>query len=262
MEKDWDQAVVTEIGLAMFVAPGTGRTLHRNRPFHGLVLNDAVASKRIHFEDGRVLVTGPGQVHYLPKGTTYRVENVVAGGCWAINFDLLEEWDEAPFSMSVRNHEGVLKLFKDAVDAWKTQSSGCNAFLRKTIYELILELKKEQRRSYLPGKTENLLRPALEVISRDFTSRELSVRELARVSRISEAYFRRIFKEKFLVSPKEYIIALRIEHAKKLLESGQVSVSQAAELCGYFEPCHFSREFLKHTGISPKDYSRAKNPGG
>ena len=43
-------------------------------------------------------------------------------------------------------------------------------------------------------------------------------------------------------NPKEYLIEKRMSYAKQLLSSGQFSVSEVAQLCGYFEPCHFSRE--------------------
>ena len=41
MNKLWESAVITEISVAVYVAPNTGRYIHKNRPFHGFVLNDA-----------------------------------------------------------------------------------------------------------------------------------------------------------------------------------------------------------------------------
>jgi AraC-like DNA-binding protein len=71
---------------------------------------------------------------------------------------------------------------------------------------------------------------------------------------VSEVYLRKIFEKKFGVSPKEYMISLRMEYAKQLLSSGEVGVAEVAQMCGYAEPCHFSREFKKRFGISPKNY--------
>ncbi|MBR5782628.1 MAG: helix-turn-helix transcriptional regulator [Clostridia bacterium] len=110
----------------------------------------------------------------------------------------------------------------------------------------------------MPSGKELLIQPAVDTINRDFTSNDLSVKDMARLCGISEAYFRRLFMDKFSLSPKEYIIKLRMEHAKRLLESGQFSVSEIALMCGYFEPCHFSREFKKHYGVSPA-YYRSQN---
>ena len=256
MLEGWNNAIVTNIGLAIYVAPSAGRAIHHDRPFHGFVINGATASKNIYFADGTVLNTGPNEVYYLPKGSHYRVEDAVPSGCWAINFALLQDIAEKPFSLQFRNPEAILKLFKDATAAWRERSDICNPLIRKSIYELIVRIKKEHRRSYLPSKKELLIQPAVDVINRDFTKDSLSVKGLAEACGISEAYFRRIFMDKFSLSPKQYIISMRIEYAKRLLQSAQFSVSEVAQLCGYFEHCHFSREFTKYAGVSPRAYCK------
>lgn len=37
MLESWDNAIVTNIGLAIYVAPAAGKAIHRDRPFHGFV---------------------------------------------------------------------------------------------------------------------------------------------------------------------------------------------------------------------------------
>lgn len=262
MLEQWNEAIVTRIDIALYVAPGTGKAVHTDRPFHGFVINDGTAAKIIHFSDGTQLHNGAWEFHYLPKGSTYRVESINNGGCWAINFDLLEDIDELPFSLQFRNHESIVKIFKDATAAWKETSDSGNPAIRRAVYDLIVRIKEEQQRGYMPNEKERLIQPALELLAREYTRNDLSVQALSALCGISEAYFRRIFKEKFSVSPKEYIIALRMEYAKKLLQSKQIGVSEVAELCGYCEPCHFSRAFSGYTGISPKAYSRMNKTGG
>ena len=256
MLEHWENAIVTNIFVAMHVKPGAGKSVHHNRQSHGFVLNDSTADKIIHFSDGTVLNVGPNAFHYLPKGSDYRVETLQSGGCWAINFDLLSEISEAPFHLQFRNNDAILKLFKDATTQWRMGMDLSNLFLRKTVYEIIMQIKKEEGRRYMPGGKEVLILPAVETINRDFTKNDLTVQTLAAQCGISEAYFRRIFVEKFSVSPKQYIINLRTGYAKRLLESGQFSVQEIARMCGYTEPCHFSREFHKNCGQSPGEYAK------
>ena len=262
MLEQWNEAIVTRIDIALYVAPGTGKAVHANRPFHGFVINDGMPSKIIHFSDGTQLYNGPWDFHYLPKGSSYRVQSQVSGGCWAINFDLLEDIAEPPFSLQFRNYEPIVKIFKDATAAWKEKSDSGNPAIRRAVYDLIVRIKEEQQRGYTPNEKERLIQPALDLIAMEYNRNDLSVQTLAELCGISEAYFRRIFKDKFSVSPRAYLIQLRMEYAKKLLQSDQLPVSQVAELCGYCEPCHFSREFSRYTGISPKAYSRINKTGG
>ena len=254
MLENWNNAIITDIILAVYVFPETGATLPANRPSHGFVINDSKAEKIITFSDGTVLKAGPNEVHYLPKGSNYRVNSIIPDGCWAINFNLLEDIIEKPFCINFRNHESILKNFKEAAAAWKEKTDISNSVIRKNIHEIIIKIKKEQQRSYMPSKKEMLIKPALDIIKKDFTKNDLSVKELSELCGISEAYFRRLFIDKFGITPKDHIINRRIEYAKSLLLSGQFQINEIAEMCGYSEPCHFSREFSRHAGTSPKKY--------
>ena len=71
---------------------------------------------------------------------------------------------------------------------------------------------------------------------------------------ITPGYFRSIFKSFYGVSPKSYINGLKIARAKELLASGMYSVTEAAVMSGYTDMSHFSREFKKVVGITPKNY--------
>ena len=71
---------------------------------------------------------------------------------------------------------------------------------------------------------------------------------------------KRLFIEKFKVSPKEYIIQARINYACDLLPLKLFNIKQVAEQCGFRDPAFFSREFKKYVGSSPRDFiSRHKS---
>ena len=106
----------------------------------------------------------------------------------------------------------------------------------------------------MPPSTDALILPAVERMRSEFNESELSVTELAAECGISEAYFRRIFLNRYGISPKEYIINMRMNYAKQLLATGELPISNVATLCGYAEPTHFSREFSRRVGIAPNKY--------
>ena len=189
---------------------------------------------------------------YLPKGSSYEVKSVKPGGCYAINFDA--DASDVPFSVKLRNVEPLQKSFRVAVAEWKAQSVTRDAAAMVAVYEAIYLVQKEKQKAYRPEGQFAKLAPAVERLSTDFADSSLTVAELSELCHISEVYFRKIFMNRFGVSPKEYIIQKRIEYAKQLLATGQFSVKETAELCGYSEPCQFSREFAKRVGRSPKNY--------
>lgn len=54
--------------------------------------------------------------------------------------------------------------------------------------------------------------------------------------------------------PIEYIQAVRIEQAKRLLESADVSIKSLAYQVGYHDLSSFSRLFKRATHLTPKAY--------
>lgn len=258
MFANWDKAMITDIMMAIYVAPGTGSTSHKDRPYHGLVLNDPDSAKDYLFSDGTILHTKGSELFYLPKYSTYKVKMIPPGngGCYAINFDLKEPVSTVPFSLHFRNTDQLLRHFKEASRLWTQRPNFYQPEVTRHLYDIILLMGAEMQKNYLPNAHDLLIAPAVEQIRSRFTDNSLSVASLACLCGISEAYFRRLFFNKFGVSPKEYIIGLRINYAKELLRSGHFSVTDTAFLCGYGEPCHFSREFTKAAGISPAAYKR------
>ena len=60
--------------------------------------------------------------------------------------------------------------------------------------------------------------------------------------------------EKYGVSPKRYIIQLKINYACDLLKSGDYSVKETAEMSGFEDLYFFSRQFKEYMGMSPAKY--------
>jgi len=258
MLENWNDVTITQIKLAIYVEPGTGSAQHTNRPSHGLVMDDSDAHKAYCFSDGTVLETRGHSVFYLPQNSTYRVKTLSKPcGCWAINFLLEEEICEKPFVLHFKNSDSILECFQEAVNAFKRSGDDAELIIKRNLYDIILKIRRESRKEYVSGSKRQLIQPAVDHIHKNFTDRNLTVEDLAKRCQMSENYFRRIFGQEFGMSPKEYIIERKIRYAKALLSNEQFSVSEIAELCGYFEPCHFSREFSRRVGIPPSEYAKA-----
>ena len=254
MNKLWESAVITEISVAVYVAPNTGRHIHKNRPFHGFVLNDSEVVRDYCFDNGYVMRTEGNSLFYLPKGSSYHVKQIQNGGCYAINFDA--DISDEPFCVTLRNADQLRHNFKAATDAWKSKDILRVALAMRALYDAVYKLQKEINKQYVPKTQRSIIAPAVDVMNRQFTDNDLSVSYLASLCGISEVYFRKLFLNFFGVSPKEYMIQKRMDYAKNLLKSDDFSIAEIATLCGYAEPCHFSREFTKRVEIPPSQYGK------
>ena len=252
MKKEWSNVVISHIGGALYVPPNTGNRIHKDRQFHGFVLNAADGEKTYCFSDGKVMQTNSWYLFYLPKGSSYEVKVQKSGGCYAINFDA--DISDTPFAVKLRNVDTVRKRFNTACNEWKINTAAKYSSSMTAIYEAIYQIQKELKHQYMGSDKFDMIKNAVDEIDTNFTCSDINITDLSNMCGMSEVYFRRIFTQRFGVSPKEYIIQKRMEYAKRLLLSGEFGVSEIAELCGYAEPCHFSREFKKRTGVSPKEY--------
>ena len=104
------------------------------------------------------------------------------------------------------------------------------------------------------SESNNLLTPAVNYLANSFSDPELTNELLAEKCGISEVYFRRLFTEQYKVTPKQYIIDLRINKAKQLLTDGIFKIGAISESCGFSNPYHFCRVFKEKTGLTPSEY--------
>lgn len=87
----------------------------------------------------------------------------------------------------------------------------------------------------------------------------LSVDTLAKRVGMSRAAFHRKFKEATTYSPMQFVKALRLNEAAMLIASG-TGVGESAARVGYSSQSQFSREFRRHFGRSPREWSASKLP--
>lgn len=99
-----------------------------------------------------------------------------------------------------------------------------------------------------------MIEPALKYIDENYTGENISVAHLASLCGVSETYLRRLFRTAFSASPAIYMRNMRIKYAKRLLRSGEYSVTDAAMLSGFSDAAYFSREFKRSVGMSPSEY--------
>lgn len=71
---------------------------------------------------------------------------------------------------------------------------------------------------------------------------------------LSKYYVSHLFKTQMSITLTDYIINKRLTEAKKLLRSGNFSISKISKLIGYSDPLYFSRLFKDRIGIAPQDY--------
>ena len=248
---------IDKILLACYVGKGMGMRKHIDRQGHGLVFHTS-GVKVYEFDDGRKITPKPNELIYHPKHSTYEVTSEDIGDCYAINFDVSEEADFAPFAIKTKNELSFLKHFKTAKNIWDGKHRGYIMKCKAELYQIIYNMEQEYFSEYLSTDKLEIIKPGIEYIHQEYTKQHISIEELSDMCGITSEYFRKIFRTYYGTSPIKYINELKISHAKELLASGMYSVTEAAFQSGYTDISFFSREFKKNTDLSPKEYQMLK----
>jgi PAS domain S-box-containing protein len=99
------------------------------------------------------------------------------------------------------------------------------------------------------------LAPAVDHLKEHFAEK-LDVARLARLSRLSVRQFERRFRATFQMSPRSYLIRLRVAVAADLLSTTGRRPTEVALETGFYDHSDFSRQFRKIMGVPPSDYRR------
>jgi AraC family transcriptional regulator len=132
-------------------------------------------------------------------------------------------------------------------------------YVESLIHTLMIYLLKN-RHQILPRQQENsrglsasTLKTAISFIKENLAN-DLSLTEISASVYMSSHYFATLFKEATGQTPHQYVIACRLEEAKKLLAQKELTISDICKRTGFQCPSHFTKVFRRYTKITPKAY--------
>jgi AraC family transcriptional regulator len=84
----------------------------------------------------------------------------------------------------------------------------------------------------------------------------ITLADMAAVARLSPFHFLRAFKQSLGVTPRQYVLDCRMERARTLLMSADLSIMQVGICVGFDHPGHFTRAFRRAVGVPPTQFRR------
>lgn len=211
--------------------------------------------------DGQKYLIHPGLWRFQPPGT--RIYSILPFACSTVHFTL--DGAAAPPTSALQND--FLSLLPPCFESRMPQRYGAvldaliragfevgtGAAVKKTaaLYSL-LELMYED---VTTPEQNSVIRRAEDYLKAHF-SEPLSLELLGDLAGYHPLYFQRIFKAKTGKSPHEYLLNLRMTHARRLLLTTKLSVRAVAVSCGFPSISHFNAVFKKQNGVSPMVFRR------
>lgn len=106
------------------------------------------------------------------------------------------------------------------------------------------------------GSKTDMQKELLVYIQQHYTDK-ITLQDLAEHFHLSEKYISRYFKEHFYLTFSDYVNHLRLTHAKKLLESTELSVTEIALCSGFPNVSYFIRTFKTCYEKPPLKYRKS-----
>lgn len=88
---------------------------------------------------------------------------------------------------------------------------------------------------------------------------DIRLADLADLVKVSPSHFRALFRQTVRRPVHRYVIERRVRRAKALIESGGVSILQAALESGFCHPSHMARRMRQVLGRTPSEVARHKH---
>ena len=131
-----------------------------------------------------------------------------------------------------------------------------NLFLNKYVIQILLLLKRDTTIEDCSTNVKNNKPTLLKIekyLQNNF-NQQINLENLAKQANMSPAYFHKLFTAYFNKTPNDYLLNVRISHAKILLLNNNYSLSDIAFYCGFSSQSYFCLKFKKEVGKTPLAY--------
>lgn len=139
-------------------------------------------------------------------------------------------------------------------DELTKRENGFSFMAKALLMQIICALSRiYERRQTVTRRSMARITPAIAHLENNY-ARPIRQSELAAAAHASLSNLYRDFKSATGLSPKEYLIRLRVMRGAELLRRGESNVTETAFKTGFNDSNYFSRQFRRIMGTSPRKF--------
>lgn len=168
--------------------------------------------------------------------------------------DLHQQLTQVYFSYAYNNNIDIIQLFtedyqyNDYMDGFKDVDA-----LRRSVCFITEALEQNAEHEQSQSDVQKAKAYIMNHLSKNF-----SVKDVADYVHLSPEYFTKLFKKETGRNIKDYIVQMKVDVAKDLLENPNIPISLVALELGYTNFSHFTQMFKKYENVTPSEYRKQK----
>lgn len=208
--------------------------------------------------DGGNVILEPGCLYFLPAFQVTHVKLHSPLTHYYIHFIANAEsgfyniMDNCSFFNKIPYKEDLETIFqiamKNRLQRSSTETFQMDAALRLLIAPFIVP------NSFREPENEHILEVVNYVNAN--IHKNVTVEEMAQLAGYNRSHFCVIFKKAFKLSPKEYVLQLKIKKAQELMLNTSYSISEISNQLGFYSYSYFTRIFKLKTNFVPSEYRK------
>lgn len=143
------------------------------------------------------------------------------------------------------------------IGKWKEGTALSSIKVQQIGTELLLELLHTFGASAEEKETHSDILERVQSFVSLHLNETITVGQMADLVHLSPSRFSAVFKERYGMSPYQFLLKLRLERAMEMLiQEPKLNITQISEYCGFNNIQHFSLAFHKTFGISPSQFKK------
>jgi AraC-like DNA-binding protein len=222
--------------------------------------------KRYKIENSMVFPCNPGQIHRIVSADQSAFDAYVVYINWeflkAVSVSMYGSNDlvlqNKPFFFSPE----IKQTIHSFISEFSSDLSGSELLLDNLNISTSVNLLRASNHIFSEkslkshNETDNrCIRRAIDYLMDNYKN-NFSLADLSLEMNYSPYHFLRIFKAKTGETPFEYLLNIRVEKSRYLLQKTDYSISQISDLCGFSSCSYFTQAFRRKIGVTPSQYRK------
>ena len=244
--------VVTSVNSPSVVRSRKGDNMEMvSRQSYGLSL--CLSGQITYTMNGKNYVSTQANAILLPKGGCYTLSRDTEGLFPLVNFECVHADLSEIRVIPLRDPHACILLFERLQQLFLRNESRLK--ILSTFYDLLATVDEENVALAESTSVPLLVHNAMRFMEEKIEDPELSNSMIAEHLNISEVYLRKLFHAHCHTTPRQHLIARRIDLAMYMLVHTSWNVTAIAQKCGFSSQYTFCRTFKQHAGLTPTQYA-------